>query len=171
MANNNLSRRDFLRGVAAGAVGMATMGVLHACGTTASAAETTAAATEAGIYTPGTYTATAQGMGTVKMTATFDANSITAIELDLAEETPAIGQAAKDEIIKQLMEAQSAEIDGVTSATITSNAAKSCLEQCIAQAKGEAAAAAHRGHLRYHRHHPRGCQRFRCCHGRDQGLR
>lgn len=135
MAKNEISRRDFLRGIAAGAVGVAGYGVLASHNTVS------AAAASAGLYTPGTYTATAQGMGTVKMTATFDANSITKIELDVSEETPAIGQAAKDELIKQLMDAQSADIDGVSSATITTNAAKSCLEQCIAQAKGEAAAA------------------------------
>ena len=126
---NNFSRRDFLKGAAAGAFGLATAGILGSLGK----------ASAEGIYTPGTYTATAQGMGTVKMTAVFDANSIVSIDLDLAEETPAIGQAAKDAIIEQLLGAQGTDIDGVSSATITTNAAKSCLEQCIAQAKGGAA--------------------------------
>lgn len=127
--DNNISRRDFLRGAAAGAFGLATAGVLGNVGK----------ASADGIYTPGTYTATAQGMGTVKMTAVFDANSIVSIDLDLSEETPNIGQLHKDELIKQLMEAQSSDIDGVSGATMTSSAAKSCLEQCIAQAKGGAA--------------------------------
>lgn len=126
---NNFSRRDFLKGAATGAFGLATAGILGGLGK----------ASAEGIYTPGTYTATAQGMGTVKMTAVFDANSIVSIDLDLAEETPAIGQAAKDAIIEQLLGAQGTDIDGVSSATITTNAAKSCLEQCIAQAKGGAA--------------------------------
>ena len=125
---NNFSRRDFLKGAAAGAFGLATAGILGGMGK----------ASADGIYTPGTYTATAQGMGTVKMTAVFDANSIVSIDLDLSEETPNIGQAAKDAIIEQLMNAQGSDIDGVSSATITTNAAKNCLEQCIAQAKGGA---------------------------------
>ena len=125
---NSFSRRDFLKGAAAGAFGLATAGILGGMGK----------ASAEGIYTPGTYTATAQGMGTVKMTAVFDANSIVSIDLDLSEETPSIGQAAKDAIIEQLMNAQGSDIDGVSSATITTNAAKSCLEQCIAQAKGGA---------------------------------
>ena len=129
MGSNNFSRRDFLKGAAAGAFGLATAGILGGMGK----------ASAEGIYTPGTYTATAQGMGTVKMTAVFDANSIVSIDLDLSEETPSIGQAAKDAIIEQLMNAQGSDIDGVSSATITTNAAKSCLEQCIAQAKGGAA--------------------------------
>lgn len=128
MKNNHFSRRDFLKGAAAGAFGLATAGILGNLGKVSAE----------GIYTPGTYTATAQGMGTVKMTAVFDANSIVSIDLDLAEETPAIGQAAKDALIEQLLSAQGSDIDGVSSATITSNAAKSCLEQCIAQAKGGA---------------------------------
>ena len=134
---NNFSRRDFLKGAAAGAFGLATAGILGGMGK----------ASAEGIYTPGTYTATAQGMGTVKMTAVFDANSIVSIDLDLAEETPSIGQAAKDAIIEQLMNAQGTDIDGVSSATITTNAAKSCLEQCIAQAKGGAAIAVSYTHL------------------------
>lgn len=150
MAKKEISRRDFIKGVAAGAAGIAAMGVLSSCGnagataesTTAAGAATTAAETAAttaagGIYTPGTYTATASGIGEVTMTATFDANSITAIELDLSGETENIGGVIKDDIIAQIMKAQSAEIDGVSGATVTSNAVKSCLNKCIAQAKGE----------------------------------
>ena len=126
--SENISRRSFLKGSLAGAATLAMAGV--GLGTTAFA--------EDGIYRPGTYTATAEGMETVTVTATFDANSITDIELDVSGETPSIGQAAKDELIEQIMAAQSAEIDGVSSATITSTAVKTALKNCIAQAKGEA---------------------------------
>ena len=102
MKKTEISRRDFLRGMAAGAVSVAGMGMLTACGSdnaaSAPAAPEAPAAESAGIYTPGTYSASAQGMGTVKMTATFDANSITAIELDVSGETPDYGQKAKDEL-------------------------------------------------------------------------
>ena len=138
-----ISRRDFMKGVAAGAFSMATVGVITGCGEeAASASAATEAAASSGIYTPGTYTASAQGIGTVTMTATFDENSITAIDLDVSGETESIGQAAKDELIEQLMAAQSSEIDGVSGATLTSSAAKTCLDSCIAQAKGEAVASA-----------------------------
>lgn len=133
MSNKALSRRNFLKGVMAGAVSVAGTGILASVAGAAEAGEA--------IYIPGTYTATAEGMGTVTMTATFDETSITAIELDVSNETPGIGQDAKDELIKQLLEAQSNEIDGVSGATITTNAAKVCLASCIAQAKGQAAAA------------------------------
>ena len=127
-----ISRRQFLKGMAAGAVTIAGAGLLSAC--SSNETETTTS----GIYTPGTYTATATGMGEITMKATFDANSITAIELDVSNETETIGQAAKDELIEQLLKAQSSDIDGVSGATITTNAVKSCLDDCIAQAKGAA---------------------------------
>ena len=127
---SELSRRDFLKGSLAGAASIAMAGIgLGALKNSAHAA---------GIYTAGTYSATADGMGTVTVTATFDENSITEILLDVSGETPTIGQAAKDELISQVMAAQSAEIDGVSSATITSTAVKTALKNCIAQAKGEA---------------------------------
>ena len=122
-----ISRRSFLKGAAAGAVSAAVLGV-----TGVSLAE--AAATPS--YTPGTYTATATGMGTVTMTATFSEDAITDIVLDVSQETPEIGQAAADEIVRQLMESQGAEIDGVSGATLTSQAARECLANCIAQATG-----------------------------------
>ena len=126
----NISRREFIKGVAASAVGVAGFGIL---GSSAHA--------EA-IYTPGTYTASANGMGLVTMTATFDETSIVSIELDVANETPAIGQAAAEALIQQCLDAQSSEIDGVAGATLTSNAVKKCLDKCIAQAKGEEVAPA-----------------------------
>ena len=144
MSQNGISRRDFLKGVVAGAVSAATVGVLQGCQNQASAPaavpETTAPAAPAGLYTPGTYTASADGIGKVTVTATFDANAITAIDLDVSNETEAIGGKAKDELVRQMMAAQGGDIDGVSGATITADAAQSALKKCIAQAKGEAAA-------------------------------
>ena len=154
---HSISRRDFLKGTAAGALSLAAAGMLGACAsdtgattgaapetTTASsaAAETTAAKTTAaaGLYTPGTYSATAQGMGEVKVTMTFDENSITDVVLDLANETDSIGQAAGEELKAALLKAQSSEIDAISGATVTANAVKKAAADCIAQAKGETVA-------------------------------
>ena len=143
MSEKKISRREFLKGGAAIAASTAILG-LSGCAqqqTQAPAAETPAPAPAAtpvkGIYTPGTFSASATGMGNVVVKATFDANSITNIELDVSEETEGIGQAAKDELIKQALAKQSAEIDGVSGATITTSAVKMALASCIAQAKGE----------------------------------
>ena len=150
MAKGEISRRDFIKGIAAGAVGIAAVGVAEyasqaakqATGSSAAAGAAAAASSGSGIYTPGTYTATATGLGQVTMTATFDENSITDIVLDLSNETDSIGQVAGDELIQQCLTAQSSSIDGVSGATLTSNAVKKCLDDCIAQASGTASAAA-----------------------------
>ena len=127
---SQLSRRDFLKGSLAGAASLAMAGVgLNSLNAKAAAD---------GIYTPGTYSATATGMGTVTVTATFDENSLIDVVLDVAEETPAIGQAAAEELKAQVMAAKSADIDGVSGASLTSEAVRKALNNCIAQAKGEA---------------------------------
>ena len=55
---------------------------------------TAAFAEEKGIYTPGTYSASAKGIGSdVTVTMTFDANSITDVAIDVSGETPGIGAA------------------------------------------------------------------------------
>ena len=79
--SENISRRNFLKGSLAGAATLAMAGV--GLGTTAFAEE--------GIYTPGTYSATARGHEEVTVTMTFDANSITDVKVDVSKETPSIG--------------------------------------------------------------------------------
>ena len=127
---SNLSRRDFLKGSLAGAASLAMAGVgLGAVNAKASAD---------GLYTPGTYSATATGMGTVTVTATFDENSLIDVVLDVSEETPAIGQVAAEELKAQVMAAGSADIDGVSGASLTSEAVRKALNNCFAQARGDA---------------------------------
>lgn len=92
-----------------------------------------------GKYTAGTYTGTAKGHSSdVKVTATFSSTEITKVELDVSGETEAIGGVAAEELTKQIMEAQSADIDGVSGATETGNAVKAALEDAISQATGTA---------------------------------
>ena len=124
----NLSRRDFLKGSVAGAAAL-TLAGLGLTGKTVAHAD--------GLYTPGTYSATATGMGTVLVTMTFSEDAITDVVLDVSGETAAIGQAAAEELREALMNSQSAEIDGVAGASITSGAVREAAAKCIAQAKGE----------------------------------
>lgn len=123
----NLSRRDFLKGTVASALGIATSSLLGG----------KAFAEEKGIYNPGTYSATANGMGKVTVTMTFDANSITDVVLDVSNETETIGQLAEADLRAALLAAQSADIDGVSGASLTSAAVREAAANCIAQAKGE----------------------------------
>lgn len=116
------SRRAFLRTSIAGGASLAAVAV-HAA--------------PAGIYKPGTYSAKAAGIGDVIVTMTFDTDKITDVVLDVSGETPAIGQAAAEQLKKSLLTVQSAEIDVVSGATITSRAVHQAAAKCIAQAKGE----------------------------------
>jgi len=85
-------------------------------------------------YIPGEYTAKAQGYGEVTMTAEFNEERIVSIGLDVSNETSSIGGAASKKLIRQCLREQSPEIDGVSGATLTTNAVKECLADCISQA-------------------------------------
>ena len=150
-----ISRREFLKGATAAAVSAGMFGLAgrdikaFAADAVLKEGELTSeqivALNEAigeVLYTPGTYTATASGMGNVVLEATFSEKSITKIVLDVTGETEGIGRTAADELIAQVLTAQSAEIDGVSGATLTSNAVRSALNDAIAQAKGTAEVAA-----------------------------
>jgi len=92
---------------------------------------------QAAIYTPGTYNATARGHEDgVAVSVTVEADRIASVERDVSKETPSIGGAAADTLVSQIMEAQSAEIDGVSGATETTNAVKLALTQCLNEAQG-----------------------------------
>ncbi|MBQ7543320.1 MAG: flavocytochrome c [Synergistaceae bacterium] len=93
-------------------------------------------------YTPGTYTATAKGNNAnvpVEVSVTFDAEKITAIEVTKHEETPGLGDKAFELVIPRILEAQSTKVDGMTGATMSSNALKEAVDACIAQASGKTA--------------------------------
>ena len=130
-----ISRKGFLKIAAAAAMSGVTAAGLAACN---AASGSSGASSAAGIYTPGTYTATAKGMSEITATVTFDANTITKVELDLSGETESIGVAAKDKLIEQIMNAQTSQIDGVTGATVTSKAVQNAVADCIQQASGGA---------------------------------
>lgn len=107
----------------------------------AESATEAAAAAASGSYTPGTYTASAKGMdGDVPVTITIgDDGTITGVQVDVSGETAGIGAEIGDEVTKQILDAQSAEIDGVAGATVTSTAVKTAVADALAQASGAAA--------------------------------
>ncbi|MCR5089849.1 MAG: FMN-binding protein, partial [Oscillospiraceae bacterium] len=100
----------------------------------APAAKPAAVSSAGGSYVPGTYTAQATGMGTVVVTVTVDESSITEVVLDTSGETPEIGGAANETLTAQVMEAQSAEIDGVAGASLTSTAVRTAVADALSQA-------------------------------------
>jgi uncharacterized protein with FMN-binding domain len=103
-----------------------------------SESETEAESQVAGGYTAGTYTASAKGISSnITVTMTFDADGITKVTADVSGETAGIGADIEDEITKAILDAQSADVDGITGATVTSDAVKTAAADCIAQAQGE----------------------------------
>ena len=134
---NKISRKGFLKIAAAAAMSGVTAGALAACN--AASSSTAASSGAAGTYTPGTYTGTAEGISsTVKVTMTFSDSAVTDVVVDTSGETASYGAAAAEELKNQLLNAGSAEIDGVSGSTITSDAVKKAAKSCFAQAKGEA---------------------------------
>jgi len=126
--SKNLSRRSFLKGAAAVTAGAF---VTQLSGK--------AVADEPNLYTPGTYEAVVAGYCSyLTVTMTFDANTITACTIKADGETTNIGTVAAQEYAQLIVNNQ--DVDAVTSASaaVTLPAAKKGVENCIAQAKGEA---------------------------------
>lgn len=154
MSKKQISRRTFIKGLAAGAASVATLGVLQKVeysmenADTGSAntpgfspADTTPAPAGNMSYTPGTYSASAKGIASdVTVTMTFDETSITDVQIDVSGETPDIGGKIGDEMRERILAAQSCNVDGISSATITSDAIKAAAADCISQASGETVA-------------------------------
>lgn len=135
-----ISRKNFIKLASATVMSGVTAGALAACGASSSStAASPAASGAAGLYTPGTYEATAAGInGDVKVTMTFSESAITDVVLDVSGETASIGGAAADALKEALLNAQSADIDVVSGATITSQGVMKAAQKCIDQAKGVA---------------------------------
>ena len=129
-----ISRKGFLKVAAAAAMSGVTASALATCN--AGSSSSTAASTGEAIYTPGTYTGTATGIGEVKVTMTFSETAITDVVIDASNETESIGGVAAPTLKDALMAAQSTEIDNISGATITTNAVKKAAASCIEQAMG-----------------------------------
>lgn len=83
------------------------------------------------------YTATAQGFGgLVEVTLSMTDETITNAVIVADSETPAVGGAALSTLQEQILAANSAEIDGVAGATVTSNAVKEAAAKAMDASKG-----------------------------------
>lgn len=100
-----------------------------------------AEADSAGAYTPGTYTAAGAGLnGDVVVEVTFSEDAIESVEVKEHSETDGIGSLAVDSLPGEIVETQSLGIDGVSGATMTSNAILEAVADCVTQAGGDAEA-------------------------------
>lgn len=91
----------------------------------------------AGKYTPGTYKNTARGFGgDVTVELTFSKDAITDAKIVGIDETSGIGSMAIERMPEQILSSQSADVDGVSGATISSGAVKTAAQICIDEAMG-----------------------------------
>ena len=140
MADSKFKRTDFYKAVAVAAVTFLGFGAISAAGASAQAAEETPAGAVPveGEYISGTYSASARGLSSnVKVEMTFSDTALTDVKIDVSGETPVVGGAIGGEMESRLLDAQSAEIDGVTGATATSNAIITAAGECISMAEGK----------------------------------
>ena len=76
-----------------------------------------------GKFTPGTYEGEAKGFGgTIKVAVTLSADRIDKVEVLESTETETIGEVALESLPQAVVDAQSSQIDTVSSATVTSTA-------------------------------------------------
>lgn len=83
-------------------------------------------------YKDGVYEASAQGkMGPVKVKVVVEGGRIKSVEVVEHNETPFLSDAAISEVPAAIVAAQSADVDSVTGATITSNAIKAAVKEAL----------------------------------------
>ena len=90
-------------------------------------------------YREGTYSSTTRGLGgDITVTIQFSKTAITDVKVVGDKETPEEGGLAVKELPGKILKAQSAEVDVVSGATVSSEAIKAAAADCIAQASGAA---------------------------------
>lgn len=97
-----------------------------------------AQATQAGTYTPGTYTGVGAGKnGDITVEVTFSTEKIESIRIVSHTETPSLSDAAIEQIPTKIVEAQSLGVDTVSGATYTSNGIVEAVADAVKQAGGD----------------------------------
>nr|WP_300094251.1 FMN-binding protein [Sedimentibacter sp.] len=96
-------------------------------------AEEPAKETEETAAPEGALTGTAKGFGgDVTVTVVVDGDDIVSVEAVGASETQGVGSNAIDQLPAKIAEADSTEVDGVSGATVTSNAIKEAVNAALA---------------------------------------
>lgn len=97
-----------------------------------------AQATQAGTYTPGTYTGVGAGKnGDITVEVTFSTEKIESIRIVSHTETPSLSDAAIEQIPAKIVESQSLGVDAVSGATYTSNGIVEAVADAVKQAGGD----------------------------------
>lgn len=92
-------------------------------------------------YTPGTYTAAIAGQnGPVKVEVTTSADKILSVKIIDQKETEGNGSKAVAALPSEIVKAQSADVQGIAGASVSSAAIKKAVQECLNQAQGKKAA-------------------------------
>ena len=87
------------------------------------------------VYHAGTYEGSARGYGgPVTVKATFTEYGIDDVKISAPDETPEIGKAVAVALSKEIWRKQSHSVDSVSGATMTSNAVKKAMAECVREA-------------------------------------
>ena len=138
---NGISRRDFIKGMAAGAVSLGAISM----GTVSAFADAPAGAK---IFTPGTYTSTQKTeFAAIKVTCEIAETGVKNVSYELVETSAsdyfANMASEADAYCKRISEAGTVvDVDGMSGASLCTGAIKNGVNDCLAQALGVKAAAA-----------------------------
>ena len=131
---NDLSRRDFIKGLAAGAVSLGALGL----GSTAAFAE----AGEKKLFTPGSYSSVqSTEFATIRVNCEIDAGGVTAVSYEVLDHTGddyfTLMPDAAEDYCRRIAEAGgTAEVDGISGASLNTAAIRRGVNECLAQALG-----------------------------------
>lgn len=126
-----LSRRGFVQGATVGTAGLVACELLNPMCVEAREGEGMPS------YTPGTYTATVQGNGgPVTVTLEVDEHALLSAEALGEKETVGIGTLALEQIPPAMVESNSAKVDVVSGATVTSDAIMRAATVALREAAG-----------------------------------
>lgn len=145
--STNISRRDLLKGMAAGVASVATLGVLGGCaGETQPSAAVTPSATPTpaapAIFKAGTYTsAQTTTYATVEVKCTFSETALTDVSYEVVRTSQSdyftpFASAMEDYCKKVVENGKTDGVDGVTGASLCTTALRDGINACTAQALG-----------------------------------
>lgn len=142
---SSISRRDFIKGVVAGAASVAGYGVLTACSNQATAAAVPGTAAAAKLFTPGKYTSVqSTPYAKVEVCCTYTESALSEVSYNVIETSDSdyftpFADKMKD-YCDRITAAGTAEgVDGVSGASLCSKAIKDGVSACTLQALGVSA--------------------------------
>ena len=138
---NKLSRRDFIKGLTAGAVSVAGLGILTACGDSAPAATETvpAPAPAVDLYAPGTYSATEEtSYSQVTVTMTLSSTEITSCEIKAEGAQNLLTEEKAKEMADAIVAGQGTDVDAISGCTLAATVAAidTAVAKILAEASG-----------------------------------